>query len=850
MNGFSDKNDNLLVEMSLLGDESAYEELVVRYEKAVKGTAYKVTGNEFSAEDASQDAFVSAWIKLDCLKDSGKFGSWVCAIAKNCAIDLLKHYKNAASDISFELLENSKLTSDDEKGLSEILNLKNIAQYEKEQKLRDAVESLTYKIRETVKLHYFKELSVAEIAKIQGVAVGTVKWRLNEGRKQLRKEYGIMEKNSDMTFVKKVMHQVEQLKLWSLKNDRTGFEKDYRKVLENIEKLDESTEKQYALADVLIRGYWWIPGEKNDKTFERIKISAEQSHNEEVMQSIMCQEFQKVKSDERLNFMINTQVPYLEKMGFTKTLGCQWFWIGYEYCTHNQKDKGIECYNKVLDILEESDVYYANALSAIYAENKVLTAAENGQPEVSFCATGEVLKFINNKLYFLNQPGYGTGNVLDSAIFWNCSAVDNLMFDKDLKPNEIIVSSDGGNEYKRCAETFTLKVPAGEFENCIKCVITGKYANLNYCEIYFCEGVGIVSQIVTGFKDVQKWELSSYNINGGEGIIPFAKGNRWEYTLSSDDGVKYNIENVFEIVYTNGVTANISSYVCAQRLGYDESSWKGNILKARYEYVTEGDNCLLNDVSSVMNSAAKLASTKRERLHTAIARDVMTRILSTDPKINPTCTKKGRWNFFGYGKLQNSANGVRFHQVREYCFEWKDMGNCDDEGKKIVYSFPFEHLSMWTDYVWSDDWKAGLKTEKEKMIYGKNLKLVFEVLKDQDVTVAAGEFKDCRHLKLNVRGYERGGQQYLNGIKDYWFAKEVGLVKYSSTYKNDSLVAVWQLTDYQGRGEGYFPIKDGLFRRFEPVDLSVGWDASLEYTFDEDENGVVVFKNAVGNSDR
>ena len=54
------KNDEILVELSLLGDDSAYAELVSRHQRAVMGTAYKVTENTFSAEDASQDAFVSA----------------------------------------------------------------------------------------------------------------------------------------------------------------------------------------------------------------------------------------------------------------------------------------------------------------------------------------------------------------------------------------------------------------------------------------------------------------------------------------------------------------------------------------------------------------------------------------------------------------------------------------------------------------------------------------------------------------------------------------------------------------------------------------------------------------------
>lgn len=57
MNNHFDKTDEVLVELTLLGDGTAYEELVTRYQRAVIGTAYKVTKNRFSAEDASQDAF-------------------------------------------------------------------------------------------------------------------------------------------------------------------------------------------------------------------------------------------------------------------------------------------------------------------------------------------------------------------------------------------------------------------------------------------------------------------------------------------------------------------------------------------------------------------------------------------------------------------------------------------------------------------------------------------------------------------------------------------------------------------------------------------------------------------------
>lgn len=217
MNRYSDKDDKLLVEMTLLGVEDAYEALVRRHQRAVMGTAYKVTGNRYSAEDASQDAFVSAWMNLSELRDGSKFGAWVCAFAKNCARTLERHYRAAIPDISLDVSEIQEPAEEDDYFAEDA--------YED---MHKAVDSLSEKIREAVSLHYFAGKSVAEIADMLSIPVGTVKWRLSEGRRQLRKGYGMMEKtyNENESIVARVMRQVEALKLWQLKNDKSGFEEE------------------------------------------------------------------------------------------------------------------------------------------------------------------------------------------------------------------------------------------------------------------------------------------------------------------------------------------------------------------------------------------------------------------------------------------------------------------------------------------------------------------------------------------------------------------------------------------------------------------------------------------------
>lgn len=849
MNGFKDKKDSALVELSLLGNEKAYEELVIRYEKSVKGTALKVTENEFSAEDASQDAFVSAWIKLDSLREPDKFGSWVCSIAKNCARSLVIHYKNASADISLHLLEN-KINGDIDNKLLEMLDIAHFAESERNEKLHEAIEALSEKIRTTIKLHYFQGLSVEEISVSQNIPIGTVKWRLNEGRKQLRKEYGVMTKFDDnMTFVQKVMYQVEQLKLWSLKNDKSGFEKEYRKVLSNVEKLEESVDKHHALADVLMRGYWWLPGEKNDATFNRIKESVEKSHNEDVMQSVVSYEMDKYSGQERIDFLLNTKIPHIQKIGFNKTLGYCWFWLGYYYIEAKQFEDGINSYKKVLSILDENDIYYANALSAIEVEEQILNLPDRKLLKIGMCATAESYKFIDGKIYFWQQPGYSRHTTLDCAVFWNCSACDNLMPYEDMVPGEKILSSDK-NITMYCKEkNLVVKTDAGAFNDCM-CVVwefDEKLAGNSYCETYFAAGVGIVKQFVIGRDGAHTWELKDYSITGGVGILPFAKGNRWEYTCKVE-GINYDVKNNFEVVTTTEDSAILKKYSLNVALGYDEDTWIGNILKARNEYVNS-NNDALHDVLDCYMRAKALAKTKREKLYTSIAENVMQRIFETDNDFNPNYTKIGRWNFFNIYNIKNKDEKTVLDSNRVHSFEWKAMRHCGAEGWKALYNQIYSMLNDLAGAIWSDNWVSGYHTKQTLPVYWNESEAELVVLEDENVNIKAGDFKDCRHIRITTHGFS-GGMGYWNGIKEWWFAPEVGIVKFTSAYEDGKTNAVWELTEYKGTGCGYFPVEDGLFRKYEPTDIGNGWHAAVEYTFDSDENGTVIFRNALGTQDR
>ena len=852
MTEYSVKKDNDLVELTLLGDERAFEELVRRHEYRVKATAYKVTGNSYSAEDASQDAFVSAWVNLDRLADPSRFGSWICAIAKNHAKDLVIHYKNAVPDISFDLLENTRLEGDDENTPADLLGLSDYTRDLESEKLHTAVEALSEKIREAVKLHYFEDLSISEIAARLSLPAGTVKWRLSEGRRLLRKEYGVMEKtyNENESLVERVMRQVEELKLWALKNDKSGFAEDYEKVLANVEALAESTEKQHALADVLVRGYWWLPGKKNDELLARIKAAAEAGHNDDVMQSVVAYEGDKYYGQKKIDFFLNTEIPYLEEKKFIKSLGYTYFWLAHEYVEIGQFESAIENFRRVLDLLTPADVYYANALAAIKAEEKILSA--ESRKNIAYDATGEVYRRIGNRLYFWQQPGYSNRRSDDTtAIFWFPSLCDGIIFDDDLKLGETITASDKNNRLTYKENGVTVDTPVGRFESCQIWVFEGNKYGVTYVETAFCPGVGIVKQRSVRYDVDQEWALSAYTVKGGDGLVPFAAGNRWEYIpLHENEFTVTDTKSTYEVTsYENGRVV-LSHCSISENIKYKDT-WAAQTVRARREYVGENDKAV--SVEDALCRAEELAKTKRQKVHTAVANNVMRRIFATAPEANPDYTEKGKWNFFEVEALEYNDNYVKFGEdTRTYAFEWKEMWYLRRDGLPVFYNFLYDVLYDWTDdLIWSEEWVPGYRFEKDSQKAGYAVHVTFEVLEDEDITIGLGEFKNCRHILLHVDGLKGTGYSYRGGYMNYWYAPGVGIVKFTRKFKPEhDFVCTWELTDYRGTGEGYFPVGDGFFRRYEPLGLVNGWHGSVEYTFDEDESGMVVFRNALGTQDR
>ncbi|MBE6692712.1 MAG: RNA polymerase sigma factor [Ruminococcaceae bacterium] len=837
------ETDETLVMLTLAGEQRAYEVLVRRYQKSVIASAISVTKRQFMAEDAAQDAFVTAWMKLNTLQEPQKYGSWVCRIAKNCALNMLKRYR---SFLPLEVVENINLQSEQTQNPAELYALS-----EEKEEIGKSIERLPEKVKQIIHLHYFEGLSIADIADRMRISEGTVKSQLHDGRKRIRKELCAMNEKYSDTLVERVMKKVEELKLWKLKNDKSGFEKVYNDVLKEVEDLPECTKKQHALADVLMRGWWWLPGEKNDALFARIANAAIEGRNEEVMSFIVAREDLEVYGGGKIEFIREKQIPRLEKAGFVKTLGKEWFWLGYHLFRENKPEEGKAAYKKAEEILNKNDFHRLLVPYALKMEDRLATKYKNGTPtRYAVGANVEEYRYINKELHFWDSEACGEGYMQSvdadvKHIFINASCCDSKFF-ADISLGETFTGSDG-TTLLYLSDSETVNTPAGCFENCCLWVIKRWYdGGKSVYKTYYKEGIGIVKQEHTCDGVSEAVILKAFDIKGGKGLLPLAKGNRWEYDRENNgSGVEYELS--FTVEYADEEKVIISNWHDINRVEYDNNSWLEMISQIRNDYWKEENGKeLICDVSPSISRAEKLAKTKTEKAHTKAAASVARRIMSTNPTFNPDHTAAGYWNFFSRNAVQKKKDTLNLCSNFRWSFEWKEYSGTVPE-EPILHNDILMILQDNANCIWSEEWRIGASPAVELHSYGNNnIKTQLTCEDGGTITTKAGVFENCLKLCIDTEGMA-DGWSYRGGKRNYYFAEGIGIVRTEAEIFDGASTAVYDLTYYEGKGEGFMPMADGLVRRYDAIGLTDGFKAWAEYTYVADDDGdIIIFSDKAG----
>lgn len=162
------------------GDEDAFSRLFRMYSGRVLRMAYLISGNYADSEDIVQETFVKCFTYRARLKDPNKFEPWLYQIMTRTA------WRVAGKSRREQPSEEIGRIQDEMAG--EFSSpLENVLSSEERERLWRAVESLEIRQRTAVVLYYYNQMSTREIAKVMGCLEGTVKSRLFQARKLLRK---------------------------------------------------------------------------------------------------------------------------------------------------------------------------------------------------------------------------------------------------------------------------------------------------------------------------------------------------------------------------------------------------------------------------------------------------------------------------------------------------------------------------------------------------------------------------------------------------------------------------------------------------------------------------------------
>ena len=822
--------DATLVELTLLGNGDAYGELVTRHQKAVLNTALAVTSNHYTAEDAAQDAFVTAWTKLSQLSDRSNYRAWVCAIARNRARRLAERYRDY---IQYEELENTlgEYDSAVEDGFE--LEL-----------LRDAVRRLSDKIRRVIDLFYFQGLSLAEIAARESISVAAVKTRLHDGRLKLRKEMGYMS-NEFETIPEAVARRLEEIKKWKYKNEKKGFQPDYESLLAELRALPETQAKYHALADLLRMAVWWIDGkDQNEKLMKELEEAAYKGNNQAVIQYLIRQEENNLSGKELAEFMLNTQIPKFESLSMTEAVGEEWVWLSYVYAYCREWENARTAMRKAADILSKTNVYYAAALSGLETYERLGTLLE--RPErYWFHVRGLSLERHEGQL-LTGGVSFVEGDIqhdYDSP-FLLIGIVDSVLLDRNLKKGETYYGSHAGDEITYVSDDATVTACGKIIDHCSEYRIKSR-KNMRGGAVWYKQGIGLIAVEYTDLTGAAydkrctwRFELRECNVTG-DGLVPLNLGNKWCYELVSGrkkEGLERACE--LEVVGSDGNMSYLKSVQYAAQRTYGET-WEDAVNE-----LSDASVCLSFDqngtgvtpivIPGLLEQVSARAKTEWQRAYTARLTAFINELLSCDPAFSPDSKEAVGWGRFIECPLFETDGRISALQRLRF-WRWAPKDWTYSAWLGDLYGILQDRMGA----LWRSGWVSDVRFDHEipnNWMNGVDLRVTGAFHYAGSIDVKAGVFENCMVLSTQVTGGIRNSGYRLHDA-DYYFADGVGLIKvitHCSGFLGD---VVYELTEYSGTGNGFFPTEPGLERRYACMNSHAGFESSVTYLFAENDNG-------------
>lgn len=172
-----------LIEKCLGGDQLAWEQIVRQHWRKVFNVAYKFVGSHEQAEDLTQDIFLKIFRSLETFDRRANFQTWLISVSRNLCIDYYRSVRKERETIDRQVTAEEVGPVSRDAGPLAALEQRDLAAL-----LRRSLNALPDSLRLAVMMRDIQELSYQEIAERLQLPEGTVKSRINRGRKELARQ--------------------------------------------------------------------------------------------------------------------------------------------------------------------------------------------------------------------------------------------------------------------------------------------------------------------------------------------------------------------------------------------------------------------------------------------------------------------------------------------------------------------------------------------------------------------------------------------------------------------------------------------------------------------------------------
>lgn len=571
-----------------IGSEAEFEQIVNDHKLLLYSVVYSIAGNA-DADDIVQETFIHAYYHYGEIRDKAKLTSWLCAVARNKAYDTArKNARKARRVLSMDVLENAVTHTTPE-------NL--YIRREKRERLMEEIADLSDKYRETVMLYYFAGKSVGEISELLSVSEGTVKFRLSESRKKLRKElFDLMNEEKKIVEQKDIFAKVKEATRQArdaIKAHKTGQASEIcdavmEKIGDDLSGLTkEELEILYDFYIAKSDSIRYAEGLAAAMPYIQKSVEiAEGSGEDEWMSGAYIYYAVKLasigKADEAV-YYYKKALEKAEQIGKAYQIADCLYWIGFNECDNNAKDYGLSYFERVLEMKEtllhdrENECASKNAYALAYsAATAIKRAGERLVEPDGISSTAPVMLKSENGWILKGEEGFECGSPMRmDNIFFRITRMSPCLSNKLTEGYTFEQDSFSyshtpiRSKFEVISMDEEITVPAGIFAHCLHTRYTDfvpddendrNKRTHGVTDIWYAEGVGVVCVRFTPI--LPEWAyhamLKSYQVAPvtdaafPDGYLPLSVGNQWSYEYFDGEdrplSEKYDYESLFEVV--------------------------------------------------------------------------------------------------------------------------------------------------------------------------------------------------------------------------------------------------------------------------------------------------------------